>query len=287
MFGNPIRKPKNNESIYKCIKCGRPKLYVNLLNGLYHCFRCGFSGKLKTKINLSDLKNVRDAIIDDSNNEMKLIPLKTIQLTEEQKQKLKDRGITDQDIKFYNICGRKSDHRIQIPNYVYGCLTDFICAWEWDKTLVTDKNPKYLNISSIKKSNLVFNLHNIEDNIDQIIICEGIFNAITAGKNAVATLGCDISDKQCDLILDKKPKCILIALDSDEPGVTGSLKFIEKLKQKQYLGKVEYILLPNNVDVNDLGHINFVEYCKNNKVNINLNSLIGMKLPKLLFDSRK
>ena len=290
-FGNNYVKNKPNEFIFNCIKCGRPKLYVNTFNGIYHCFRCDFKGRLKGRVSLSDVKERYnlDALNKTNENNDKtltLIPLIKVPLNEEQRQALKNRGLSDSDIKFYNICGRQEDNRIQIPNFVKGIFTDVICAWQYDKSKVNDKNPKYLNSEGTPKSKTLFNIYNIEQGVNQIILCEGIFNAITAGRNAVASYGCSLSERQCELIIDKEPKSILIAYDSDEPGVEGSLKAIKTLKNANYKGNVEYVLLPRGVDINDLGSENFTSYCKSHKVMIDLNSPISAKLPKLLFDSQ-
>ena len=57
-FGNPVRINKNgNELVFKCIKCGREKLYYNVQTAIYHCFRCDYSGKLRVRVSMSDLRN--------------------------------------------------------------------------------------------------------------------------------------------------------------------------------------------------------------------------------------
>lgn len=291
-FGNRYTKNKINELIFVCSRCGKPKLYVNTSNGIYHCFRCDLKGRLRSRVSLSDIRdkynldtlNTRNG--RDTDKVLTLIPIFKKPLTEEQIQALKHRGLSDADIKFYNICGRAEDNRIQIPNYMKGIFTDVICAWEYDKSKITNKNPKYLNSEGTPKSKTLFNIYNLDENINQIILCEGIFNAMTAGKNAVASYGCSLSDRQLELILDKKPKSILIAYDSDEPGVDGSLKVIKMLKNAKYQGIVKYILLPKGIDINDLGHDNFINYCNSHEVIIDLNSPISAKLPKLLFNSQ-
>lgn len=291
-FGNIYtRTNKGNELVFICPKCNRPKLYVNTINGVFHCFRCDYAGKLKLKYSLANTKekynyeNLKKQIVKKQKQELNLIYFEKRPLKEKQILALKNRGLSEQDIKYYNICGRSQDDRIQIPNYVKGSFTDVVCAWEYDKTKITDKNPKYLNSEGTLKSETLFNIYNINKNPDNIILCEGIFNAITAGKNAIASYGCSFSDIQCDILLSWEPKSILIAYDSDEPGVTGSMNVIKMLKNKNYKGKVEYILLPKNVDINDLGHDNFINYVNSNKISINLDNPISIKLPKMLYNN--
>ena len=291
VFGNIINK-SNNQIVFNCPKCKRPKLYVNSCNGLFNCFRCNYKGKLKSKVSLRDIKQnynknkLNANSLVDNINDITLIPFTKVKLYDEQIVALKARGITESDIKYYNICGRIQDNRIQIPNYVKGNFTDLVCAWQYDKNKVDDTHPKYLNSEGTKKDKTLFNIYNIEEGANQIILCEGIFNAITAGHNAVASYGCHLSDSQCSLILAKKPKSILIAYDSDEPGVKGALDVIKKLKKNNYFGVVEYVLLPKGIDINDLGRDNFNNYCTSHKIKININNELSTILPKLLFKSR-
>lgn len=287
-FGNSfIRTSKEGELVFPCPKCGQhkqEKLYVNTKNGVFHCFRCDYSGRLKSKPNLSDLKEnstaIKKDVIVDTN--IYLMPFHREKLTDEQLQALYNRGITDNDISYYNISGGK---RIQIPNLVLGSLSDLICMWEWRKDRITKFNPKYLYSEDVKKSRVLFNSHNLKQG-DNVILCEGIFNAITAGKTGVASYGKNLSDYQLSILLSKQPKSITIAYDPDLPGVTGAVKAIESLSKNKYLGKVYYILLPKNKDVNDLGKVAFKEYLEQNKVSINLDSSYSCRIPLLLYNNR-
>lgn len=274
---------KENELIFICPKCKRPKLYVNTSNGVFHCFRCDYKGKIKNKPTLSNLKNSlseeNNKNRDNTDNVVYLIPFHRQKLTEEQKIALYSRGLNDDDIKYYNITG---GNRIQIPNYVKGNFTDNICAWEWQKDKITKTNPKYLYDNRVKTSNIVFNLHNIPENSD-IMLFEGVFNAITAGKNAVASYGCHLSEQQLKLILLKKPKSITLAYDSDEAGQKGNLQVIKELKKAEYKGKVYYLLLPEGKDANDLGKEKFKEYLQEHIIELNIYNVLSASLPKLLF----
>nr|CAI9751392.1 DNA primase [uncultured phage]CAI9752278.1 DNA primase [uncultured phage] len=286
-FGTQYTKYKETEWLFPCPGCkkvNRENLHVNTKNGCYHCFHCDYKGKLRGTPRLSDLlgngeHNNRQQYKKDTTTY--LLPFYQLPLTEEQKQALYKRGLTDDDIKYYHIAGGK---RIQIPNYVKGSFSDLICAWEWRKENVTKYNPKYLYTEGVQKSNVLFNIQNITEGSD-ITLCEGIFNAITAGRTAVASYGCNLSDNQLQLILDKRPKSIIIAYDSDLPGVSGAVKVIEKLCKKNFQGKVYYILLPKGVDINDLGKEKYQEYLKENKVVLDITSPLATSLPRLMFNN--
>lgn len=289
-FGNNFIKYKVDEWLFPCPKCKKintDNLHVSLTKGKFHCFHCNYGGSLRKNHSLSDVindlsqSNIKQ--LHDKNLEGCLIPFIRQDLTSEQINALYKRKLTDEDIKYYNISGGK---RIQIPNYVIGSLTDTICLWEWKKENITKYNPKYLYPKEVNTHNSVFNLHNIK-NKSEIIVCEGIFNAITAGKNAVATYGCHISDIQLNLILSKKPKKIIIAYDSDLPGVEGSIDFIDKLHKINYKGDVEYVLLPKGVDINDIGRNKFNDFYLKNKVKLNIDTEFNFskKIPKLIYNS--
>ena len=55
-FGNNFIRNKTDELIFNCKKCGRPKLYVDTKTGVYHCFRCNFKGKIKTRATLAGVR---------------------------------------------------------------------------------------------------------------------------------------------------------------------------------------------------------------------------------------
>lgn len=285
-FGNSFVKYKIDEWLFPCPKCEKfniDNLHVSLTKGKFHCFHCDYGGKFKIIPKLSDIKsdNNEEKYTKNNTDNSYLIPFVRQDLTTEQLEALYKRKLTDDDILYYNISGGK---RIQIPNYVVGSLTDMICLWEWRKENISKYNPKYLYPKEISTHNTVFNLHNIKEN-DTIILCEGIFNAITAGKNGVASYGCHLSNIQLNLIMSKNPTKIIIAYDSDLPGVEGSIDVIDKLNNINYKGEVEYILLPKKVDINDLGNEKFVEYYKKHKVKLCINNPLSKKIPELLFNN--
>ena len=286
-FGNDYKETnKSDEIIFSCIKCNRQKLYVNLTTGLYHCFRCGYSGKLK-----SDFESVLNSYdsnkekLDIENIDQCVVPFRYKELNKSQLEALYNRGITKDDIIYYNIKSDINSERISIPNIVFDNFTDSICNWEYRKEKITKYNPKYLYPKELKTSYTLFNIYNIDSECDNITLCEGIFNAITAGKNAVASFGCKLSDIQLEILLNKNPKSITIAYDSDLPGVTGAVSVIKKLMKSDYKGKVYYILLPYKKDINDLGKEYYQKYYNERKVRINLNDSNSKYVPELLFNT--
>lgn len=284
-FGNNyVSTNKEGEYIFRCPNCNREKLYLNSFNGVFHCFRCDYKGKIagKTITSLSEFRSNKA----EEKTKSKTVALRWFNrqaLTEEQHTAIINRGLTDEDIEYYNITGGK---RIQIPNFVVGNLSDLVCFWEWRKDKVTKTNPKYLYSEGVEKSNCLFNIHNVAEG-SHITLCEGIFNAITVGREGVASYGRSLSDRQLELILNKYPSLITIAYDSDLPGVTGAVDALEKLAKTKYNGSVDYILLPKGVDANDLGKEKYQEYYEKNKINIDLTSSLSLKIPMLLYKNKQ
>lgn len=285
-FGRVFTRYKNDEWLFPCPNCkkaNKENLHINVKTGIYHCFHCDYSGKIKTKYSLEALQKYNCENSKQSiKYEIYLRPFNRQPLTPEQILALHKRGLTDSDILYYRISGGK---RIQIPNKVIGNFSDMVCAWEWRKDKVTRYNPKYLYSEGVEKSQVLFNIQNIKEN-SNITLCEGIFNAITAGRDAVASYGCSLSNTQLNLLLDAKPKSITVAYDSDAPGQKGALKALDMLRKANYKGKVYYILLPKGVDINDLGKERYKEYFEKHKITLDISNPLSYSLPKLMFSFR-
>ena len=93
-----------------------------------------------------------------------------------------------------------------------------IVAWQGRDITGTRKN-KYLFPSGFAGAEYLYNIENIDNNCEYLIICEGIMDVIgwwqSGFKNAVATFGKKISKQQLELIKIKNPKKVLMAWDSD------------------------------------------------------------------------
>lgn len=124
---------------------------------------------------------------------------------------LRDRGITDEIIKEFNIgytTTGKFFNRIIIPSYdINGVLNYFIARSFMDKTKL-----KYLNPDAEKQS-IIFNEEKI--NFDSTIhIVEGVFDHIVT-PNSIPLLGKHISDKLKELLYTKARASIIVLLDAD------------------------------------------------------------------------
>lgn len=99
----------------------------------------------------------------------------------------------------------------------------------------------------IGKSKIVYNIDNARKHKD-IVICEGYFDVMAAGRNAVAVMGKEISDMQVTKIIETGCRTVTILLDAgteDESCVMA----------KKFLGNVDDVIIATlrNGDPADAG----------------------------------
>ena len=255
------------------------KLYINYSDkkaGIYWCHRCEATGRihldpLVAKGSSTEVYNYLQNYLNDlqgpteEESDYFLIPSTPPDIGSMAFNYLISRGIGIQDMIKYNIRVSHSNDdprfygRIIIPNRVISNKwTDLYVA----RTYLGDP-VRYKNPSSSKSHSLVFNLHNIPDNPDDIIINEGVINSIIAGEDSVATYGKHVSDLQIREILRKKPKSIYVSLDYDARDVA------EKLCRRLYNlteAQIYIIDLPDGKDASDLGKQDYRELMKSSIV---------------------
>lgn len=236
VFGfDPKGDNGKDELIYYCPECinrkGTPdkkgKLYVNVHNYKYHCFRCGYSGQIGNSIKVdpnrvynpdtevpdNELYRMACEIFESDSEEKKFplkIPLDKVIDSPVALNYLLQRGFTIDKINKYDLRVGNPDFefgRIIIPNQVKHLIyTDYYTARSY-----VGQEPKYHN-PRVVKSKIVYNLHRIKEG-DYIILVEGPLTAIAAGDHAVATLGKTITRDQASQIIMKKPSAIFLNYD--------------------------------------------------------------------------
>ena len=122
---------------------------------------------------------------------------------------------------------------------------------------INSAEPKYLNSPEsnvFSKRNILFGAYNLKkknQNIDNVILCEGYMDVIALyrfGYPAVASLGTAVSDKQIDL-LTKISKNIFVIFDGDHAGKNASIRLFEKLLPVIKTDNIfRFVFLPNNLD---------------------------------------
>ena len=234
----PGTSMKGDEQAHYCPFCHhhKKKLQINIQTQKWHCWVCDSKGKRiqsllrRLHVDSHKLKKIYEIYGDDyvvySNNtedekvELRL-PNEFRSLLEEPKglnptfRKVKEyarkRGITQGDIKRYNIGYCDSGHyanRIIIPSYDNdNRLNYFIARSVFDEEKFKYKNPP------VSKNVIMF-----ENQInwqEPITLVEGVFDAMAVKRNAIPLLGKFIPKTLNDTIYKKEVKSINILLDED------------------------------------------------------------------------
>jgi DNA primase len=132
-----------------------------------------------------------------------------------------------------------------LPFYSQGRLTYF------NARLVIGNGPRYNNppksVTGLGKEFLIYNVDALEL-YNQIYICEGVFNALTMGERAIATMGKSISRYQVNLLIKCPAKRFILLLDPDakKQSIDLALKLVN-------FKSVKVVYLPEGKDANDIG----------------------------------
>ena len=225
---------KQNEYMYwsPFVSHHKPKLQINIQTGKWHCWVSNAGGynlfQLFKKVGAS--KQHFDELIvlvDDiprykQNKDSKK---ETVQLPKEFKSLrnggdgivkrhalsyLYKRGIDDSDILKYNI-GYCDDglysNRIIVPSYDSEGQLNFFVGRDFYNSKM-----KYRNTPTTKNV-IGFELFINWD--EPIILCEGVFDAMTFKRNAIPLFGKTVMSKLQKKIIESKVKTIYLALDND------------------------------------------------------------------------
>lgn len=214
-----VKRSGRHDDFMDCPFCGDTKghLGVHRVKGIFHCFRCNASGKLKDLgFNLKEFNKIVQS---------KLLPqtvfnfLGPIFLPEGYKRitrgtlafsYLQRRDVSERDIIHYQLgyCTKGLfAHRIIIPIFIRGILKYFV-----GRTYI-GANPKYMN-SAAPRESVIFKTYS--GMVDKAVLVEGPFDALQVNKEypAMALLGKVLSRGQIEAIKQGAKK-IIIMLDSD------------------------------------------------------------------------
>ena len=225
---------KQNEYMYwsPFVSHHKPKLQINTQSGKWHCWVSNVGGRnlfqLLKKVGVSnehfdELRELVDDIPRYKQN--KDIKKETVQLPKEFKSLwnggdgivkrhalsyLYKRGIDDSDILKYNI-GYCDDglysNRIIVPSYNSDGQLNFFVGRDFYNSKM-----KYRNTPTTKNV-IGFELFINWD--EPIILCEGVFDAMTFKRNAIPLYGKTVMSKLQKKIIEFKVKTIYLALDND------------------------------------------------------------------------
>ncbi len=268
---------RGNELAFYCPFCNhhKQKLQVNTETQKWHCWTCNSGGKKLTSllkkldVDRKTISIIRE-IYGDSNYNPQLedadtkvfisLPKEFKSLNEvpngfnpEYKQAihyLNERGITEKDIVKYNI-GYCTEglyaRRVIIPSYNSdGSLNYFVSRSYYPEEKMKYKNPP------ISKNVICFDSQ-VNWN-EPIILCEGVFDAITIKRNAIPLLGKFPSRLLVEKIFMSGITDIIISLDND--AINEALKAAEYFRKQGIHVKMMYL---KDKDAADMGYEKFYE----------------------------
>lgn len=268
---------KGNELAFYCPFCNhhKPKLQVNTETQKWHCWTCNSGGKKLTSllrkldVDRKTISLIRE-IYGDSNwtpqqedAETKVfisLPKEFISLAEEPKgfnpeykhaiYYLTQRGIGIKDIIKHNIGYCKEglySRRIIIPSYNYdGSLNYFVSRSYYSEEKMKYKNPPISKNIICFESQINWN--------EPIILCEGVFDAITIKRNAIPLLGKFPSKQLVEKIFMSGVNDIIISLDND--AINEALKAADYFRKNGINVKMMYL---KDKDASDMGYEKFYE----------------------------
>lgn len=262
-FSSPFRDKFKDPS-----KPDRKKhLYVNPIKGKFTCYKSSVAGSLSYLFQLlglsmseappvnEDLATLRKRLSALDDGTKFVIPTASLPdwytpviAGSEVHRYLHSRQVSDEDIVYYHI-GEGSgewDGWLCVPNLNRSGVCEY-----WVARSVRHKN--YQNPESGRRHHVLFLDAAVAVSPKEIIICEGVFSAIAAGRDAVATLGKLVTDAQLRRIADAGVLCVNLALDGD-----AWVETLDTAERCLRIGlETNVIPLPKDQDPDDIGRTCF------------------------------
>jgi len=297
LSGDNVYNQLKKEYCFPCPVCDhissksgkKQSLAYNIETGKYQCWYCGLSGKPKINENIYAStrrffnKIGKSSVVIDSTNYVKEKDINSIFKTNEEKSisvkipysyealydnvssflykkaisYLESRRINEIDMLKYNIMYSYRDQRILFPSYDENLNLNYYVA----RSIIEDDVVKYQN-PPVEKFKMIFNECFIDWD-SEIYLVEGVFDYISAKRNAVPILGSYISKNS---LLFKKlvanSNKIILALD---PDATHKQEKIACALISEGLS-VDYIDWNGETrDISAMGSDQFDIYCQENR----------------------
>jgi DNA primase len=280
-----------DEYLFHCPFChhAKKKLSVNISNNKWKCWTCGSKGGhiiwLLKKLNISKelIQQFKQVLGDEdikiykaTTADIKLfLPLEYKPLWKSEKSYsylnaisyLKNRGVRTDDILRYRMGYCETGPyagRIIVPSYDSNNQLNYFTARSFYEGGMKYKNPP------VTKNIVCF--ENMVDWNDQIILCEGMFDAISLRRNAIPLLGKTIPKNLEQALLQNKVKNVVIFLDEDAQ--SDAMKLEQHLKQ--YDMNVS-VVLTKGKDAADMGFETAWEEISNSR-STTFKEFIGQRL---------
>lgn len=281
VLGKSKAFPKTGDYGFYCPICNHknPKLIVNAKTGKYNCFTCHPATKGKSPVSL--LKKIgasNETVVEMKGylgefvkKEDKIvssvsIPKEFISVLDESDNSLekrqavsylKSRGINECDILKYNIgyCKTgKYKNKIIVPSYNSRGIINYFIARSFEKNAF-----KKIDAPSCNKTEII-GLENTINWSVPVILCEGVFDAISIKRNAIPLFGKTIPKSVMMKLVQSQVKTVYLALDND--AIRESLDYAQQLLD---LGKEVYLIELGGKDPSELGFEKITQLLHNSK----------------------
>ena len=190
---------------------------------------------------------------------------------------LAGRGVSDDDIAFYRLGQGSGPYAgwVVIPSFDQHNRCDY---WVARRTYKAKFGAKYENPTVERKYHVAFLHSALKEGGGDVILCEGVFSAIVAGRSACASLGKFVTNAQLALMLQAGVRTLRLALDGD-----ARKEILDTARRALRMGlEVTIIPLPVEQDPADMGRAAFYDIVREKEVCIGEADLLKIKLEALL-----
>jgi len=263
-------------------------LYVNIKKGKFFCFKSSMAGSLNylfaiLGIDLQEAAVRVETTLDDLRQRLAslgappekfTIPkaelpewYQPVTMGAEVHRYLRGRGVPDEDIAWYNIGEGtgEMDGWVILPNLDKAGNCEY---WVARNT----RHKTYHNPSVDRRFHVLFLEKALSVSPEEVTVCEGVFSALAAGRDAVAALGKFVTDDQIRRMWDAGVRRVNLALDGDAWEET-----LDTAERCLKIGlEVNILPLPSDLDPGDLGRTMFEAYRKAGMIPVS-----SLELPKL------
>lgn len=239
----------DGEINFDCPLCGdhKPRFYINSKSGLWTCFNCGERGNLSSflmqvlgydpfeahhlaqKLGTVRSRPQEQAEKPDADLELPegCLPLDNPSdpLQRPFWQYLVKRGVSIEKVRRYGmgfVLTGLYAYRVIVPVTQAGSLKGWVA-----RAIISDAVVKVLMPPGMKSSHLLFNLDNVRG--DEIVLVEGVFDALALPEKAAATLGAKLSPAQRTLLRQAGFRRVTFLWDPDNAGQEATKKFSAEL----------------------------------------------------------
>jgi DNA primase len=238
-----------DESLFSCPNCShhKKKLSININKNVFKCWVCDWSGKniyriiriygttdhryeWKSFTRQVEIENFSDKLFEkpaEKEEKTTELPAEFISLANKNLSStalrpfnyLKSRGLTKNDVIKWKIgycCDGEYAGRIIVPSFNINGDVNYFISRSYDNNWKKYSNP---NISK----DIIFN-HPYIDFDEDLILVEGVFDAIKSGDNSIPLLGSTLNDRSklfYEIVKNDTP--VYLALDPDASKKTNKL----------------------------------------------------------------